>query len=178
MTPSEFDDHVASRHDVAATVADLLDYRYRYLDHGGTDLKFANISHAYVFRFNNKEKGSAISGSTIRGRWKEQKQSAVFVYVSEKTNFNVFPRRVGVKQFLDRLTQDVTNHLGLKAYFGTCAYVAESFGPDEQDILIDCFPPSSELTRIRLETDPLPLVDGQIDKLANYKADSQAFKDN
>jgi hypothetical protein len=121
MTPRDFDAFVASRHDVAATVADLLDYRYRYLDHGGTDLKLANISHAYVFRFNDRQGGRRLSGSTIRDRWKLQKQSAVFVYVSKKTNFEFFPPKVAAKSFLDRLTHEVSNHSALTTYFGKCA---------------------------------------------------------
>lgn len=179
ITYNEFDNIIANNIEQAATVSDLMDYRFRYLDHGGIDKKLSNISHAYVYRFNQKKEGRSVSGKTIRNRWLAFKSTAVFIYVSEKTGFRFRPRSLTDKAFIEGIVAEANDVAALTKYFGRCAYVAEKFSPGDNEPIIDCFPGSSELDRIRLDTKPLPTTsDGHIVGLENYRMDYNAFKDN
>jgi hypothetical protein len=49
MTYAQFDDEVEKRSADLDTVADLIDFRFKYLDHGGIK-KNGNIIHGHVFK--------------------------------------------------------------------------------------------------------------------------------
>jgi hypothetical protein len=171
--PSEFNAEIKSYEKSARTVTDVMDFRLRAKDHGHESR--SNLTHAFVFLRNDPDKPKKPSGSAIKKHWKRQKESAVFVYVSQKTGFRFFPREVGTKQFLEDLTAEARNMDGLKEYFGRCASVAEKFG-DEFAWMLECFPNAKQLPRIQLKTEPLSQV--EMDRLSNYSEDAAEFKDS
>jgi hypothetical protein len=158
VNSSEFDVIMKRYREQVAVVADLMDYRFRYLDHGGTDKRLANLSHAYVYRFKKIEGGQTISGKTIRTRWTELKSKAIFIYVSEKTNSKFYPREIHKNEFLDGLTKEANDLEALMTYFGKCAYISDCFSGGRDEPMLNCFPPNDELPRIRPKTDELPEV--------------------
>jgi hypothetical protein len=54
---------LADRRDGVETVCEIIDYRFRYLDHDGPDRRVSNLSHGKYFRWTNKR--SSLSGNTI-----------------------------------------------------------------------------------------------------------------
>jgi hypothetical protein len=177
MTPKGFDAARNSRAKANMTVAQLVDYRFRFLDQGGVNVQMANAAHAYVFRWNDKAEGRVLSGKTIRTRWTAGQEGAVFIYVSLIHRFQFTPRRLAAKRFLEGLRAEASRPKRLRRYFGMCAYVAERLytSTREADIL-GCFPSAEVLERIHPETEPLS--DEELKRLDNYKEDYLAFKDN
>jgi hypothetical protein len=184
ITPSDFDVLMKSYVEQITVVADLMDYRFRYLDHGGKDKNLSNLSHAYVYRFNDKARGRTLSGKTIRVRWQEFKKQAIFIYVSQKSSLYFFPKRLNDPNFTQGIIDQANDLRSLKEYFGKCAYVSERVpsNVDEwlaPDTLNDCFPEPAALPRVRLETEALPTTpDGQIPGLENYEKDYMWFRDH
>ena len=76
----DFERELSERIKRAETVCKMIDYRFRYLDHGGADRQQANIIHSEFFRWKSDPK---LSGKTIRQRWSRNRRNAVFLYVSE-----------------------------------------------------------------------------------------------
>lgn len=177
-SPEEFDKEVEKRRKTAETVFEIVDYRFRYFDHGNTDKKMGNLSHAYVFRFNQREGSRRISGSTIRERWRQQRAGAIFLYVSKLTGFDFFPRPLGSNNFLSEITRTAEDKRKLRKFFGQCAYVLEQFKNDELGSLIECFPDERVLPRLRPATEALPLSDGRPVGLENYEMDYANFSDS
>jgi hypothetical protein len=88
---------VAARDEVAETVCRMIDYRFRYLDHGGLDRQQANISHSEFYRWKREPK---ISWKTIRDRWSKSRTSAVYLYVTKRFHLDVSPRYNQMGYFL------------------------------------------------------------------------------
>src|SRR5262249_44079310 len=82
----DFAKELAVRDEVAETVCQMIDYRFRYLEHGGTDRQEANITHGEFFRWKGEPK---ISWRTIRDRWSKSKPSAVCLYVTKRFDLDI-----------------------------------------------------------------------------------------
>ena len=80
-TPSanEIDQSLAERRKRSETVCEIIDYRFRYLDHGGADKRQGNLSHGFHFRYANPN--YKLSGKTIKNRWSANRDSR-FSYTS------------------------------------------------------------------------------------------------
>ena len=79
----EFNKNVATRSKEAETVSEMIDFRFRGLDYKTLDAKQFNISRSEFYRW-YKHPSGPLSWKTIRTRWKESRDSAPFLYVSEK----------------------------------------------------------------------------------------------
>jgi hypothetical protein len=186
ITPSVYDKTINDDLKDVQVAADLMDFRFRYLDHGGTNKKLVNLNHAFVYCYKNRAKKRGWSGRSIRKKWASYKRQAVFLYVSENFGFNFKPTRLDTKNFVSELKKQTNDVTLLADFFGTCAYVsnyfpfptvANEFGTDTT--LVDCFPPHAELNPVRPKTAPLPTnPDGVIKGLESYRVDYQEFKDN
>ncbi|MGB7562791.1 MAG: hypothetical protein WBL99_15070 [Candidatus Acidiferrales bacterium] len=176
LPPKKFNNEVKMYQKYAETVVDIMDFRFRCLEHhsdkGGD---FSNLTHGYVYRYKDPDKSRELSGSTIENHWHRQQDSAVFVYVAKRADFKFFPCDVGAKEFVEHLIQAARDKAGLQKYFGMCAYVAEKFGNDFS-WLIECFPTAKALPRIRLKTEPLSADD--FERFKNYRDDASEFKNN
>jgi hypothetical protein len=74
--PQDFEKELKKGFDASETVCEMIGYRYRYLAHGGTNSREANISHSEFYRW--KHPTEKLSWRTIRSRWQANKQSAIF----------------------------------------------------------------------------------------------------
>lgn len=158
LRPAEFDDAVQQRIKISNAVCDIIDYKFRYLDHGGMDKRQAltNRGEFYVWK---KEK---ISWRTIRKRWEESKYGAVFLYVSEKLGLKFAPAPVDVtpEKFVQDLYRRAHDLAFIRKFLGTCAYVSEKIShypkhesEDDDDDPYPAIPLS--VGRIRPRTQPL-----------------------
>jgi hypothetical protein len=75
-----FNKSVAERRKEAETVSEMIDFRFRGLDHKTLDAKQSNISRSEFYRWHEHSSGR-LSWRTIRTRWKESRDSAPFLYV-------------------------------------------------------------------------------------------------
>jgi hypothetical protein len=133
IPPREFDNEIRKRRETAETVCEMIDYRFRYLEHGGLNKQEANISHSEVYVHASRK----LSGRTIRSRWSNNKDSAVFLYVSEKHDFRFYPPGIRRRAFLDTLSKEVADLPKIRRFFGACAYVAERIdGPNSKTTTI------------------------------------------
>lgn len=172
----KFNDEMKKYQRYAETVVDIIDFRFRCLEHHsdrGSD--FSNLTHGYVYRYKDPDESHHRSGSGIKDHWHRQQDSAVFVYVSKKADFDFFPCDVGTEEFVDQLIKAARDKVGLKKYFGMCAYIAEKFG-NEFSWMLDCLPDAKALPRNRLETETLSADD--FARFNNYHDDVLEFKDN
>jgi hypothetical protein len=160
----DFSKEVMARYDVAETVCRMIDYRFRYLEHGGTDLKQANISHGEFFRWKNEPK---LSWKTIRDRWSKSRPSAICLYVSKRFQLEISPHYNRMEYFFGGISRDAADRAHIRRFFGTCAYISEVLrGDDELREDEICIPKS--IQRIRPETKPLS--DSTLKKMSSYKA--------
>ena len=134
-------------------VCNIIDYKFRYLDHGGADKRQAmtNRGEFYVW------KKCDVSWRTIRKHWQENKYGAGFLYVSEKLGLNFSPPSidVGTEEFTQTLCRQAEDVEFIRKFFGTCAYVSEKIShypeheseDDDDDPLFPAIPLSVEASR-------------------------------
>ena len=75
LEPSEFDERMSKRIENAETVCKMIDYRFRYLDHGGTDLAQANISHSEFYQMERFESDTDLENNQNTMAGKQRKCS-------------------------------------------------------------------------------------------------------
>jgi hypothetical protein len=154
----------------AETVCEIMDYRFRFLDHGGADRRQANISHGQYFRYmNNKH---PLSGKTIRQRWSANKKSAIFLYVSERFGPSFFPPKIDSDSFVDEVVERASNLTEIRCFFSKYAYVAEVL----RDSTEGAVPIPESLKPIRPATQPLS--DNEKARMLNYKIRVGAMRDS
>jgi hypothetical protein len=155
----------------AETVCTMIDYRFRYLDHGGTDRRQANISHSEFFRWKSDPK---LSWKKIRERWSRNRQTAVFLYVSEGLGLRLSPSFDGVGFYSSDISKDVANRRHILRFFGTCAYIREKLrGEDEYDSVDEIEIPET-VQRIRPQTNPLS--DSDFQKMTSYRSERDKMR--
>jgi hypothetical protein len=169
-TPSarDIDDRLAERRKRSETVCEIIDYRFRCLDHGSADKRQANLSHGLYFRYTDSKQ--KLSGKTIRNRWSANRDSAIFLYVSERLGPCLFPPALGSKNFVDEITKRAVNRSEIKLFLSRCAYVG--------DVLNDA------ATRKRLAgIEPIrpttnPLSQEELGRMSDYKDGIKVMRDN
>jgi len=178
-TYDEFSKVIIGHLETVGTISELMDYRFRYLDHGGVDKRLSNISHAWVYFWKGDIGRGKISPSTIQARWKAHKDSSIFVYVSEKhmqKDYEFSPLLLYNADFAEAVLKEIDDQERLLTYLGKCAYVAEMLGAaDGKETTAALFPPAVELPRVRPTTEPLSADD--LERFSNYQSDAIKFKD-
>lgn len=156
---SKIDHSLVERRKRSETVCEIIDYRFRYLDHGGTDKRQGNLSHGLYFRYaDTKQK---LSGKTIRTRWSANKESAIFLYVSERLGPCFFPPALESKNFVDEIAKQAANQSEIKLFLSRCAYVADVLKDDATRKRLAGIEP------IRPATNPLSTE--ELGRMWNYK---------
>jgi hypothetical protein len=156
-TPIQFDDELKKRINAAETVCKMMDSRFRYFAHGGENSKQANIRHSEFYRW--KEPGAKLSWKTIRSRWQANRESAAFLYVSERFEFS--PAKFWSMGFLSSLADAAADIARIRKFFGYAAFVIDTLRehfPDQFPIQI----PNS-VKRRRPQTKPLRAHPGSLD---------------
>jgi hypothetical protein len=165
---ADFDKQLQDRRREAEVVCDIIDYRFRYLEHGGERKQDANISHGQFYGW-KKHRGS---GRTIRTRWSNNKESAIFLYVSERLDFFMRPPEIAKGDFIQVISAQANDHKRINAYFGICRYIAELLsGSDPKDQVIQM--PSS-VKPVRPNTDPLS--ETELEWMKNYSLESDDMR--
>jgi hypothetical protein len=166
----DFNRELSQRIEVAETVCRMIDYRFRYLDHGGTDKREANISHGEFYRWKMDPK---LSYKTIRQRWSQSKQSAVFLYVSEHLGLRLSPRFRRIGYFFGGIEKDAGDSRYIRRFLGTCAYVGEKLQADDEGAEGDVRIPAS-VRRLRPKTQPLS--EAELEKMSCYKIERDQMR--
>jgi hypothetical protein len=168
--PAEFDDAVQRRVKTSSTVCDMIDYKFRYLDHGGADKRQAMTNRAEFYVW----KKDGVSWRTVRDRWGESKYAAVFLYVSEKLGLQFSPTPISVAS--DKFTQTLCRQAhgveSIRTFFATCAYVSEKISHyakhESEDDDDDPFP-AIPLSVKRIRPQTLPLSPHDLDLMSRFE---------
>jgi len=167
---ADFDKQLQDRRREAEVVCDIIDYRFRYLEHGRKRKQDANISHGQFYRFKKKLE----TGRTIRTRWSNNKDSAIFLYVNERLDPFMTPPEIDKDDFIQAISAQANDHKRTNAYFGICRYIAEILsGSDPKDQVIQM--PSS-VKSVRPNTDPLSKT--ELEWFENYSKESNEMRDS
>jgi hypothetical protein len=158
---AEFDDALARARKDTGIVTAMVDYQFRYFDHGGSDEQLANLNHArfYIYKFRTP----IIRGKLSKQAWRHHKRSSLFLYVNEKHDFGLWPSR----EALDY--NDFVWRTAL-SFLATCAYVADQLNRlggefSEQHAML-----ASIADRIRPKTEALPQTEDELRAAYDYKA--------
>jgi hypothetical protein len=169
--PEDFDKELEKRFVSSETVSQMIGYRYRYLAHGGTRPQEANISHSEFYRW--KDPTNKLSWKTIRSRWQANKESAVFLFVSE--NYDFRPPRLLSMGFLSGLSGEAADSKRIMKFFGYAAYV--------QKTLDDAGQLGSFKAQIPASIKPIPpptkqLSDEERNRMLNYASEKEKMRDS
>lgn len=165
---ADFDKQLRDKKAEADVVCDIIHYRFCYLDHGGERKQDANISHGQFYRWKKHRE----SGRTIRTRWSNNKESAIFLYVNERLDPFMIPPEISSDGFIKSISAQAVDHRRAAEYFGICKYVAETLSgsdPSEQMVKI----PSSVKSR-RPNTNPLS--ETEMKWMENYASESDKMR--
>ena len=161
---ADFDKQIQKRRTEADVVCDIIDYRFRYLDHGGKRKQDANISHGQFYRWKKHNE----SGKTIRNRWSNNKESAIFLYVNERLDPFMTPPEIDKDDFIQAISAQANDQKKTNAYFGICRYIAETLSgsdPNEQVIKIPI-----SVKSVRPITQPLS--ETELKSMQDYSSES------
>ncbi|WP_156929002.1 hypothetical protein [Bradyrhizobium sp. th.b2] len=102
------------------TVCEMIDFRFRGVDHGQLTPKQADItaSELHVFKL------TKLSWRTVRKRWGNLKASAPFIYASEKLGYDFLPPAFADGEF----KIDQTNRSKIRRFMEASVYVADKIG--------------------------------------------------
>jgi hypothetical protein len=165
---ADFDKRLGDRKSEADVVCDIIDYRFRYLDHGGERKQDANISHGQFHRWKKNRE----SGRTIRTRWSNNKDSAIFLYVNERLDPFMVPPEISNDGFIELISTQAKDHKRTSEYFGICRYIAETLSgsdPNEQMVQI----PSSVESR---RPNTTPLSETEMKWMEDYASESDQMR--
>jgi hypothetical protein len=131
---AEFDKAISARVDHVNIIADLIDYRLRCIQHGGGGKRLAspqdcaNHNHAMFFcwwptRSIRGERGKtppnkSVSVRTMRTWWGKMQQSAIFLYLTQKHDFDQLPAAINSDFFADNLLRASKDKAELLRFFG------------------------------------------------------------
>jgi hypothetical protein len=168
LTPyslDQFNRNVDERRKAAKTVTEMIDFRFRVLDHENLDVKHSNISRSEFYRW-YQHPGGPLSWRTIRSRWKDNRRSAPFLYVNEKLFDSTFsPSLFDLIKTPEALRQGAAKPTEVKKFIGQSLYVAEKIGADILEEY-DGFA-SLQLSLIRPETSAFRK--GELAKMNDYE---------
>ena len=159
----DFDQKLSKKKKESEAVCEIMDYRFRYLDHDGKDKGLANLSHGYFFRW-KAPKRKYYGGRALRNKWSNTKNSSVFLYASERLGPSFFPPKITDTHFIDEISARAADLPSLRRFFGVCAYVAETLQDSDPDDVSLQIPQSIE--RVRPNT--LPISPEEQERMKDY----------
>jgi hypothetical protein len=162
INPIEIESILAARREQVKTVCAIMDWRFRYLEHDGSDKHLANLTHGKFFFWKQRQIAKTpITGKTINNHWSANKPSAVFVYVSEKFESFFPPRFVG-PALINDMRKRTSALERTQRFFGLAAYVAHKLDPSSKDWSMKFLDP-----KWRPETQPI--TNEERDIMSHYK---------
>jgi hypothetical protein len=163
FSPEHFNKSVAERRKAAETVSEMVDFRFRGLDHKTLDPKQSNISRSEFYRW-YKHSNGPLSWKTIRSRWKDNRSSAPFLYANEKFGDIDLPVFDPVRP-TKLLLEAVANQEKIRRFVGTSLYVAEVINAD----ILEDYLGLKALAVPRLRPKTLALSESDLVKMNSYK---------
>jgi hypothetical protein len=175
-SPKEFGRIIQDRQANSDVVCDIIDYRFRYLFHGGQKHQEANISHGqfYVWKGDQPTEGKSKtprSGKTIRTRWSELKTSAAFVYISERHGGKFWPNNIIASTRYRELQLNAKDVEALRRFLGRCAQVMETLGDKKGELKVTI---PNNVKRIPPSTEPLSESD--IARMKDYSSEYEEMR--
>jgi hypothetical protein len=122
--PERFNRNIVERCKTAETVSEMIDFRFRGLDHNTLDAKQFNISRSEFYRWREHPRGE-LSWRTIRARWKANRSSAPFLYVSEMFGPKFSPPLFDTLKPTKPLLEGTPSQEQIREFVGKSLYVAE-----------------------------------------------------
>jgi hypothetical protein len=156
---SEIDELITRRRSEVETVCEMIDYRFRTIDHGTRTDKEANISRSEFYRWYEHPHGK-LSHRTLRERWKHLRDSAPFLYASEKLGLAFVPQNVRSSTSF----KAPINRRRLKKFIAHSLYVAHKIQSD----IFDTWR-LKDLRVDRKRLDSSPFLEVELAKMSEYK---------
>ena len=166
-SPSDFDQAINDRMDRMNIVAELIDYRLRYIQHIGAekvaaDSNSANHNHAMFFcwwlthevesKRGKTSPNKSVSIKTMRTWWKKFERSALFVYLIQKHGFQQLPMDADDEFFVGKLLRESNDTREVLRFFGAYAYLIDTFKKVHGDLIYVSVP--ELITRVPILTSP------------------------
>lgn len=166
---ANFDLAIQNRIDHVHIIADLIDYRLRYIQHRAgnktlnADPNGANHNHAMFFCWwptsnvpGKRGKTAAkksVSAKTMGTWWRKLENSALFIYLIQKHGFGKqFPIGSNDDSFIDDLLRSSNDTEELLRFFGAYAYLTEVFTEAQSGLAYVNVPAS--ISRVSISTPP------------------------
>jgi hypothetical protein len=170
-SPRAFDSVMAKQETKTKVVADLVDYRLRYVLHGQGAASSANINHAIFFNWwpthmipgtrGVTAKNKSVSPRTMITRWSEFEESAMFIYLHERHGFRLSPPKTDLEEgtFVDTILSAAKKLDQIRRMFGAYAYIADAINRATGEPPYITIP--QELPRVPIPVDPFSDVEQQ-----------------
>jgi hypothetical protein len=170
-TPEEFDAEVSKRQEHVKIVADLIDYRLRHAQHGGT-AGDGNISHAVFFKWwpthdvpskrGVTPQNKSPTPRTLFKRSGELECSDIFIYLNERCQYSQIPHIELVEVERTRLIPAPSDTDELRRFFGAYAYIAETIqahGGERPFVSVPATVPRVEISTLPFTPTELQTID-------------------
>jgi hypothetical protein len=177
--PPVFDQAVKNRIEHMHIVADLIDYRLRYMQHGvgtgtGINPNGANHSHALFFCWwpthevktgrGKTSPNKAVSTRTMRTWWERFEASALFIYLIQKHGFQQLPMDTDTDLFVDHLIRDSNDTAEVLRFLAAYAYLVETFRTAGSDLIY--LSVSDSVLRVPVLTAPFSKI--ELETISQY----------
>jgi hypothetical protein len=169
VSPEQFNKAVAGRRKNAETVSEMIDFRFRGLDHNKLNAKQFNISRSEFYRWHEHPNG-ALSWRTIRSRWKDNRDGAPFLYVNEKFGGLGYPL-FDPKRPSTIIADAVHSLKAFRKFVGMSLYVAETI---DAGILAEL----SDLAVPRLRPETTPFIESDLAKMNSYEGKREEMRNS
>jgi hypothetical protein len=162
-SPTELRKLISSRRLEAKTVCEMIDYRFRFLDHNGGLDQNGSISRSEFYRWYQHPDGK-LSWRTIRQRWKNMRLSSALIYASNAFGFDYLTesRLEGDLRLWEHGMTD-TDKKRFKRFIGISTYVANTLNSSVVEQL-------DELGIKSIRPKTVPFTVDQLRKMADYKS--------
>lgn len=114
---STFDEDIDARCAEARVVANVVDFSYRFSIYCKERKLSGGVDNARYVLEKAPEYKSSIGESQIKNRWREYKQSSIFLYLLLVQNFDLRPPRISSTNFLAKLLKQADNTAELRRFF-------------------------------------------------------------
>lgn len=114
-----FDEDIDARREEAQVVPNIIDFSYRFSIYCKDKKLKGGVENARLVVEKAPDYKSRLGRSQIKQRWRDYKQSSIFLYLLLVHNFDLNPPRLNSKNFLDKLLKQTVNTVEIRRFFAT-----------------------------------------------------------
>ena len=173
LSPTDFNRNVAERRKAVETVYEMIDFRFRALNHKTLTANQSNVSRGEFYRWHEHPAGE-LSWRTIRSRWKDNRSSAPFLYVSEKFGPSFYPPLFDGVRPTKAIIEGTPGRSQVRRFVGMSLYVAETIVSD----LLSEYDGMKTLAVPRIRPKTSALSTGDLAKMEYYKEKRDEMRNN